>query len=96
MKALHLRQQIIFALSDESDDTYVETGLQDEGIGAKICPFLKDLNVADNVLMQQMGVAVSAEKKKDKKLRGNKPRSSLVTVASVSDPSNEKKSKREP
>ena len=43
-----------------------------------------------------MGVAVSAEKERDKKLRGNKPRSPLATVASVSDPSNEKKSKQEP
>ena len=74
----------------------VETGLQDESIRAKIHPFLKDPNVADEVLMQQMGVAVSAEKERDKKLRGNKPRSPLATVASVSDPSNEKKSKQEP
>ena len=108
MKALDLRQQIILASSDESDDTYlqydsehiqrlflrsVETSLQDESIRAKIHPFLKDLNVADDVLMQQMGVAVSAEKERDKKLGRNKPSSPLVTVALVSDPSNEKKSK---
>ena len=74
----------------------METGLQDESIRAKIRPFLKDPNVADEVLMQQMGVAVSAEKERDKKLRGNKPRSPVATVASVSDPSNEKKSKQEP
>ena len=74
----------------------METGLQNESIRAKIRPFLKDLNVADDVLMQQMGVAVSAEKERDKKLRGNKPSSALVTVASGSDPSNEKKSKEEP
>lgn len=74
----------------------METGLQNESIRAKIRPFLKDLNVADDVLMQQMGVAVSAEKERDKKLRGNKPSSALVTVASGSDPSNEKKSKQEP
>ena len=106
MKASGLRQQILFESSDESDDTHlqydsehiqrlflrsVETGLQDESIRAKIRPFLKDPNVADEVLMQQMGVAVSAEKE-----RGNKPRSPLGTVASVSDPSNEKKSKQEP
>ena len=41
-------------------------------------------------------MAVSAEKERDKKLRGNKPRSPLATVASVPDPSNEKKSKQEP
>ena len=111
MKALDLRQQILFASSDESDDTHlqydsehiqrlflrsVETGLQDESIRAKIRPFLKDPNVAYEVSMQQMGVAVSAEKERGKKLRGNKPRSPLATVASVSDPSNEKKSKQEP
>ena len=111
MKALDLRQQILFAWSGGSDDTYlqydsehiqrlflrsVETGLLDESICAKIRPFLKDSNVTDEVLMQQMGVAVSAEKERDKKLRGNKPKSTLATVASVSDPSNEKKSKQEP
>lgn len=110
IKALDLRQQILFAFSDEGDDAYlqygsehirlflrsVETGLQDESIRAKIRPFLKDPNVADEVLMQQMGVTVSAEKERDKKLRGNKPRSPLATVASVSDPSNEEKSKQEP
>ena len=57
MKALDLRQQILFASSDESNDFYlqydsehiqrlflrsVETGLQDESIRAKIRPFLKD------------------------------------------------------
>ena len=35
-------------------------------------------------------------KGRDKKLRGNKPRSPLVAGASVSGPSNEKKSKQEP
>lgn len=74
----------------------METGLQNESIRAKIRPFLKDLNVADDVLMQQMGVTVSAEKERDKKLRGNKPSSPEVTDASGSDPSNEKKSKQEP
>lgn len=52
--------------------------------------------MADEVLMQQMGVDVLAEKERDKKLRGNKPRSPLATVSLVSDPSNEKKSKQEP
>ena len=47
----------------------VETGLQDESIRAKIRPFLKGRTVTAEVLMQQMGVAVSAEKERDKKLR---------------------------
>ena len=95
MKALDLRQQILFASSDESDDTYlqydsehirsVETALQDESIRVKICPFLKDPNVADEVLMQQMGVAVSAEKERDKKCqihltRRNRNRSDHIRV----------------
>lgn len=64
MKALDLRQQILFVSSDESDDTYlqydsehiqrlflrsVEIGLQDESICSKIRPFLKDPEVADEV-----------------------------------------------
>ena len=87
-KALDLRQQILFASSDESDDTYlqydsehiqrlflrsVETGLQDGSIRRKIRPFLKDPTVTDEVLMQEKGVAVSAEKERDKKPRNNKP-----------------------
>ena len=101
MKALDLRQQVLFALSDGSDDTYlqhdsehvrlflrsVETGLLDESIRAKICPFLKDSNVADEVLMQQMGVAVSAEKEKDKKFKGQQtqisPGDSCISVRSI-------------
>ena len=43
----------------------VETGLQDESIRA----ILKGRTVTAEVLMQQMGVAVSAEKERDKKLR---------------------------
>ena len=102
MKALDLRQQILFASSDESDDTYlqydsehiqclflrsVETGLQDESIRAKIRPFLKDPNVADEVLMQQIGVAVSAEKEREKKVEGQQtqisPGNSCISVKSI-------------
>ena len=88
MKALDLRQQILFASSDKTDDTYlqydsghiqrlflrsVETGLQNGSIHPKIRPFLKDPTITDEVLMQEMGVAVSTEKERDKKPRNNKP-----------------------
>ena len=56
----------------------VETGLQDESIRAKIRPFLKDPNVTDEVLMQQMSMATSAEKERDKTLKNNS-----VSVCSI-------------
>ena len=36
-----------------------------------IRPFLKDPNVTDEVLIQQMSMASSAEKERDKKLKTN-------------------------
>ena len=72
MSALDLRKQILFACGEEDDDTSllydsghiqrlflrsVETGLKEESIR----PFLKDPNVTDEVLMQQMSMATSAE-----------------------------------
>lgn len=111
MNALDLRQQILFACNDKDDDTClqydpvhiqhlflrsVETGLQDESIRAKIRPFLKDPSVTDEVLIQQMSVAASAEKERDKKLKNNsKSKSPAASVASVSDSSKEKKVPKE-
>ena len=101
MNALDLRQQILFACGEEDDDTSlqydsghiqrlflwsVETGLQDESIHAKIRPFLKDPNVTDEVLMQQMSMATSAEKERDQKLRDNaKSKPPALSVSAVSD-----------
>lgn len=101
MNALDLRQQILFACSEGDDDTSlqydsghiqrlflrtVETGLQDESIRAKIRPFLKDPNVTDEVLMQQMSMATSAEKERSKKLRNSsKSKSPALSVSAVSD-----------
>lgn len=103
MNALDLRQQILFACGEGDDDTSpqydsghiqrlflrtVETGLQDESIRAKIHPFLKDTNVSDEVLMQQMSMATSAEKERDKKLRDNsKSKPPALSVSAVSDDS---------
>ena len=101
MNALDLRQQILFACCEEDDGTSlqydsghiqhlflrsVETGLQDESIRAKIRPFLKDPKVTDEVLMQQMSMATSAEKERDKKLKGNtKSKSPALSVSTVSE-----------
>ena len=74
------------SLQYDSGHIQVETGLQDESIRAKIRPFLKDPNVTDEVLMQQMSMATSAEKERDKKLKGNtKTKSPALSVSAVSD-----------
>ena len=111
MNALDLRQQIMFACSDENDDTSlqydsghiqrlflrsVETGLQDESIRTKIRPFLKDPHVTDEVLIHQMSVAASAEKERDKKLKdNNKSKSPAASVTLVSDSAKEKQVNKE-
>ena len=64
----------------------VETGLQDESTRAKIRPFLQDPNVTDEVLMQEMSMATSAEKERNKKLKDNtKSKSPALSVSAVSD-----------
>ena len=107
MNALDLRQQIMFACGEGDDDTSlqydpghiqrlflrsVETGLHDESIRAKIRPFLKDPNVTDEVLMQRMSMATSAEKERDKKLKNNsRSKPPTVSVSAVSDASSKDK-----
>ena len=86
INVLDLRQQILFACSEGDDETSLQyhsghiqrlfvrtakTGLQDESIQAKIPSFLKDPHVSDEVLMQQMSIATSAESERDKKQRKN-------------------------
>ena len=101
MNALDLRQQILFPCGEEDDDTslqydsghkqrlflrLVETGLQVESIRAMSRPFLKDPNATDEVLMQQMSMATSAEKERDKKLKDNtKSKSPALSVSAFSD-----------
>ena len=52
----------------------------------KIRPFLKDPNVTDEVLMQHMSIATSAEKERDKKLKDNtKSKSPALSVSAASD-----------
>ena len=107
MNALDLRQQILFACGEGDDDTSlqydpghiqrlflrsVETGLQDESIRAKIRPFLKDPSVTDEVLIQQMSAATSAEKERDKKLENNgRSKPPTVSMSAVSDDSSKDK-----
>jgi len=101
MNALDLRQQIIFACGEGLEDDSlqfdpehiqrlflrsVETGLQDESIRAKIRPFLKDPKVTDELLIQQMGAAMSAENERSKKLKcQNKSKANPISVTAVSD-----------
>ena len=100
MNALDLRQQILFVCGEEGNDNTsllydsghvqplllrsVETGSQDESIHAKIRPFLKDPNVTDEVVIQQMSMASSAEKERDKKLKTNDRHRSKPPTASAS------------
>ena len=77
MNSVDLRQQILFACGEGDDNTSllydfglvhflflrsIEAGLQDESIRTNIRPFLKDPNVTDEVLIQKMSMASSAEK----------------------------------
>ena len=112
MNALDLRQQILFACGEGDDNTSllydsghvqrlflpsIETGLQDEGIRTKIRPFLKDPNVTDDVLIQEMSMASSAEKERDKKLKTNnrsKPPTVSVSSASEDSPKDKQESKK--
>ena len=103
MNAVDLRQQITFACGEGDDNTSllydsghvqrlflrsIETGLQDESIRAKIRPFLKDPNVTNEVLIQQMSMASSAEEERDKKLKtNNRSKPPTISVPSVSDDS---------
>jgi len=100
MRALDLRQQILFACYEGGDNSTlkydpvhvqslflrsVETGLQDESIRTKIRPFLEDPDVKDEVLIQRLNVAVSAESERLKKLKTHKAKT--ATTAAVSAPS---------
>ena len=82
MRALDLRQKILFA-SQEGEDSLkydashiqqlfrrtVETGLQDESIRVKLRPYLANPLVEDEDLIHQMNVAVSSEEERLRKLK---------------------------
>ena len=83
MRALDLRQKILSA-SQEGEDSLkydaehikqlfcrtVETGLQDQGIRSRLRPYLSNPQIADEELIHQLNVAVSAEEERGRKLKG--------------------------
>ena len=93
MRALDLRQKILFASQEGEDplkyDTNhiqqlfrrtVETGLQDESMRTKLRPYLSNPLVEDEELIHQLNVAVSAEEERVKKLKGqSKVKSPVVS-----------------
>ena len=89
IRALDLRQKILFASDEDTsvlkyDKEHIqklflrtaETALQDESIRAKLRPYLKDINVLDEDLIQQLNAAVSSESERCRKLKSqpNYPR----------------------
>lgn len=96
MRALDLRQKILFA-SQEGEDPLkydaghiqqlfcrtVETGFQDDSIRTKLRPFLSNPLVEDEELIHQLNVAVSAEEERMKKLK-NQSKGKSPTVSQVS------------
>jgi len=101
MRALDLRQQILFSCYEGGDEDglqydpshiqclflrSVETGLQDESIRAKMRPFLKDPKVTDETLIQQMSMAHSVESERMKKLKGQvKTKANSPSVSAVAE-----------
>ena len=95
MRALDLRQKILFA-SQEGEDPLkydtghiqqlfrrtVETGLQDDSIRTKLRPFLSNPLVEDEELIHQLNVAVSAEEERIKKLK-NQSKGKSPTVSQI-------------
>ena len=93
MRALDLRQKILFA-SQEGEDSLkydashiqqlfrrtVETGLKDESIRVKLRPYLANPLVEDEELIHQVNVAVSSEEERLRKLkRQTKTKPAYVT-----------------
>ena len=97
MNALDLRQQILFACGEEDDDTslqYDSGHIQRLFFGQWKLVYVMEVivlrfvhsNVADEVLMQEMSMATSADKERDKKLKDNiESKSPALSVSAVSD-----------
>ena len=81
IRALDLRQQVLFASQAEGGTVKyesslvhplflhaVETGLQDESVRNKLRPFLQKVGVTDEELMEQINVVVSEESERKGKL----------------------------
>ena len=95
MRALDIRQKILFA-SDESEDGLkyetehiqqlflrtVETGLLDENVRVRIRPFLSDHDIQDEDLIHQFNVAVTAEGERNRKFK-SQPKSKPAQVSTL-------------
>ena len=81
IRALDLRQQVLFASQAEGGTVKyesslvhplflhaVETGLQDESVRNELRPFLQKVDVTDEELMEQINVVVSEESERKGKL----------------------------
>jgi hypothetical protein len=93
MRALDIRQKILFA-SEESEDGLkyetehiqqlflrtVETGLIDESVRVRIRPFLSDSNIPDEDLIHQLNKAVTAEGERSRKFQ---PKSKFAHVSTL-------------
>ena len=90
IRAMNLRQQVIFSSQSDSAVKYdpslvqslfihvVETGLAQESVRAKLRPLLEKSNVSDEELMDRVNRAVSAETERQNKMGGFIKKSTLV------------------
>ena len=92
MRAMNLREQVIFASQKEDSvvkyDKYqvqslfvhvVETGIQQESVRAKLRPYLEKPGITDEELMERVNVAVSAEMERHNKLASGAKKSAQVS-----------------
>jgi hypothetical protein len=99
IRAMNLRQQVIFA--SQADDSVVkyetslvqslflhvvETGMQQESIRAKVRPLLEKPGVTDEELMERVNVAVSAETERQNKMAGVKKGAQVNQVVTNQEP----------
>ena len=99
IRAMNLRQQVIFASQAEDSVVkyekslvqslflhVVETGMQQESIRAKLRPFLEKPGVTDEELMERVNVAVSAETERQNKMAGVKKGAQVNQVVTNQEP----------
>ena len=92
MRALDLRQKILFSGTQDQGEVYetdhvqklflrtVETGLQDENVRVRVRGYLKDSTISDEELIRQVNNAVSTEDERARKLRSqNRGKSAQVS-----------------
>ena len=82
IRALTIRQKIVFASQESDSKIKYETGIADETIRAKIRPLLKNTSVADEDLIETMSLAMSAESERAYKFTQGKFVKQSVTKVS--------------